>query len=200
MRFRTALKTVLDELGVAASSEQLEVMRAHFELLRKWSRKMSLTTVTNPREAARRHFGEAAFVHRELPETESAVDVGSGGGFPGLPFAVLRPQTRVILIESRLRKAAFLRAAARRCPNVVVAHCRIEFWEGRADWALLRAVNPSSVLPSLTGRARRIAFLGTTRPSVRGWTGQWGSRAVPWSDRGRLWLGATPCHSEECST
>lgn len=200
MRFREALETVLDELGVAASGEQIELMRGHFELLRKWSRKMSLTTVTNPRAAARRHFGEAAFVHRELPETGSVVDVGSGGGFPGLPFAVLRPEALVTLVESRLRKAAFLRAAARRCPNVAVAHCRIECWEGRAEWALLRAVNPSSVLHSLTGRAGRIAFLGTTCPEVRGWAGQWRSRAVPWSDRGKLWLRATPSRSEECST
>ena len=188
MTFRAALEGALGELGVEASASQMELMRAHFALLRKWNRRINLTAIRGPREAAYRHFGEAAFLHRELPEANSVVDVGSGGGFPGLPLAVLRPGTPVTLVESRLRKAAFLKEASRACPNVTVAHCRIEAWPGRADWAVLRAVAPESVLPALSGRSLHAAILGTESPP-EGAFGGWRTRKTPWSLRRRLWLG-----------
>lgn len=190
MTFRRALETALSELGVQASEPQLVALCRHFDLLAAWNRRINLTSVSTPREAAFRHFGESAFLHRELPQTASAVDVGSGGGFPGLPFAALRPETHVTLVESRLRKAAFLREASRGWPNVTVAHCRIGSWQGRAEWALLRAVAPQSVLPDLAGRADRIALLGTEVPRDRTFRG-WTSRRTPWSRRRRLWLGTS---------
>ena len=190
MTFRVALEGALSELGVGASQRQVEMMCKHFDLLRKWNRRINLTAVSEAREAAYRHFGESAFLHRELPEADSAVDVGSGGGFPGLPFAVLRPETHVTLVESKLRKAAFLREASRACPNVTVAHCRIQAWPGEADWALVRAVAPGSVLPALVGRASSVAILGTEPPSERCFRG-WRYRMTPWSLRRLLWLSAT---------
>ena len=187
MSFERALREALDELGLSPSSGQTDAMCRHFALMRAWGRRMNLTGLRDPREIARRHFGESAFLHRELPALAAAVDVGSGAGFPGLPFAVLRPDTPVTLVESRLRKAAFLREAARECPNVSVERCRIERWQGRAEWALVRAVAPATVLPRLRGRARRVAFLGTVRPPS-GAFGKWECRAMPWSERRRLWL------------
>ena len=189
MTFRAALERALGEIGVEASDRQFDMMCEHFGFLRKWNRRINLTAVSEAREAAYRHFGESAFLHRELPETGSAVDVGSGGGFPGLPFAILRPDTRVTLVESKMRKAAFLREASRACPNVTVAHCRIQSWSGGADWALVRAVAPESVLPALVGRASSVAILGTEPPPEGDFRG-WRSRVTPWSLRRLLWLSA----------
>ena len=186
MTFEACLEEVLGELGLAPSAAQMAHFCAHFELLEKWNRRINLTSVTDPLEAARRHFGEAAFLHRELPGMVSAVDVGSGGGFPGLPFAVLRPGTSVTLVDSKRKKASFLRVAAAHHPNVGVCAGRIEDWKGRAEWALIRAVRPANVLPALAGRAAAAAVLGTDCPPA-GPFGPWQGRRIPWSERGRLW-------------
>lgn len=186
MTFEESLDEVLAELGISPDAAQLAGLCEHFELLQKWNRRINLTAMTDPREAARRHFGEAAFLHRELPAMASAVDVGSGGGFPGMPFAVLRPDTDVTLVDSKHKKASFLRIAARAHANVSVCACRIENWSGRADWALIRAVAPATVLPALAGRASAVAVLGTDRPP-EGPFGPWLDRRMPWSDKRRLW-------------
>ena len=186
--FERALREALGELGVAASDGQLDQLCGHFALLQRWNRRMNLTGITDPAEIARRHFGESAFLHRELPALEALVDVGSGAGFPGLPVAILRPDASVTLVESRWRKAAFLREASRDATNVTVAGCRIADWPGRADWALVRAVAPERVLPDLEGRVSRVAILGTERPSG-GRFGCWRDRAAPWGTARRLWTG-----------
>lgn len=186
--FERALLEALGEIGVILSGDQLDRLCGHFALLQRWNSRMNLTGITDPAVVARRHFGESAFLHKELPSAGTLVDVGSGAGFPGLPVAILRPETSVTLVESKRRKAAFLREAARNARNVTVAGCRIADWAGTADWALVRAVAPSRILPDLEGRVSRVAILGTDRPAG-GPFGRWQQRAVPWSTARRLWTG-----------
>ena len=187
MTFERSLRQVLAELGVQATDAQVSRLLAHYSLLVRWNERINLTRVTDPVAAARRHYGEAAFLHRELPDAESFVDVGSGAGFPGVPVAVLRPGTPMSLVESTRKKAAFLREVTDGMANVQVFDGRIDAWTGSADWALMRAVNPAKVLPDLSGKVNRVAVLGTERPPV-GPFGGWHGRKVPWSDHGRLWL------------
>lgn len=187
MRFERSLRKVFAELGVRVTDAQIASLVEHHSLLVRWNERMNLTRVTDPGAAARRHYGEAAFLHRELPDAESFVDVGSGAGFPGVPVAVLRPGTAMSLVESTRKKAAFLKEVTHGMPNVDVFNGRIDSWTGSADWALLRAVNPAKVLPDLSGKVQRVAVLGTDQPPD-GSFGGWQGRELPWSIRGRLWL------------
>jgi 16S rRNA (guanine527-N7)-methyltransferase len=127
------------------------------------------------------------FLHRELPTIGSLVDVGSGAGFPGIPVAVLRPATHVTLVESKRKKASFLREATRGWSNVTIENCRIADWGGTARWALMRAVAPAAVLPDLRSRVARVAILGTDRPPNQPYSG-WEGQPTPWSKRRRLWV------------
>jgi 16S rRNA (guanine(527)-N(7))-methyltransferase RsmG len=148
MSISTLLASALRDLVapyVPLSGEQIAALSAHFELLLKWNRKMSLTTVTNPREAATRHYGESLFLaHRLTPG--SVVDIGSGAGFPGIPAAILRVDCHFDLVESNQRKAVFLREAVRNLPDVDVLAQRAEDVSGRYDWAVSRAVAIPQVL------------------------------------------------------
>ncbi len=189
MTFESALRGILDELCVEVSPSQFGHLCKHFRLLEHWNRRINLTSVRDPQEAARWHYGESAFLHRELPAAASLVDVGSGGGFPGIPVAVLRPGTDVTLLEPTRKKAAFLQEVSRELPNVTVEALRLADWTGTADWALVRAVAPTSVLPDLAGRVAGVAVLSTQRPSD-GIFGRWELRRLPWGERRRLWLSA----------
>ena len=89
-------------------------IEAHVRLLLAWNAAINLTAVRDPVEIARRHVVDSLAGARELRRLgiRSFVDLGSGGGFPGLPLAAALPTDRALLVDSVRKKAAFLEAAA----------------------------------------------------------------------------------------
>ena len=98
-------------------------------LLQKWNRVYNLTAVRDEDRIVTHHLLDALAV---LPHLRGAslVDIGSGGGFPGIPLALARPEWRVTLVEANQKKASFLRQAAieLRLSNVSVQNVRAEAW------------------------------------------------------------------------
>lgn len=125
--------------------EQLRKTSIYIDILAKWNSKMNLTAVREPREMITRHFGESFFAASHLIGPEwagTAIDVGSGAGFPGLPLAMYATQARVTLIESQAKKATFLNEVifALEQENVKVFRGRAEDFSGAAEVVTLRAV------------------------------------------------------------
>lgn len=128
------------------SPGQIAQTATYLNLLLKWNAKMNLTAVRIPEEIVARHFGESFFAARHLLSRDSrprsAIDVGSGAGFPGLPMKIWSPRLGLTLIESNGRKATFLREVSRalNLSGVKVVSKRAEDVEARADILTLRAV------------------------------------------------------------
>lgn len=150
------------------SNGQLQLVSAHIELLLKWNSRLNLTAVRNPEEIVTRHFGESLFAAGELlksPRPSSAIDIGSGAGFPGLPLKIVAPDVKLTLVESNQKKSTFLREAVRvlGLPDVNVFTDRAEKLTTKADLVTLRAVERfQSVLPiaeRLTATNGRIGLL-----------------------------------------
>jgi 16S rRNA (guanine527-N7)-methyltransferase len=128
-----------------------------------------LTSVHDPEEARRVHL-DGALVALPLLGDGPVVDVGSGGGSPGLPLAVARPDLRFDLLEANAKKCAFLREAAAEIPNVEVVQARAEDHargEGRDAYgtALARALAQPPVavewcLPLVAPGGRLVLFAG----------------------------------------
>ena len=109
-----SLETQLAQ-GVAALGLQLPMgaqarLLNYIALLQKWNRVHNLTAVREPRKMVSYHLLDCLAVLPHL-EAGALLDVGSGAGFPGIPLAIARPASKVTLLDSNHKKAAFLRQA-----------------------------------------------------------------------------------------
>ena len=99
----------LKDYGVATSARLCDQVRIYIDLLLRWNQKTSLTTVTDPAEILRFHFGESLLAVELVPIRHGRLaDVGSGAGFPAVPIRMVAEALHVILIESNQKKATFL--------------------------------------------------------------------------------------------
>ena len=119
----------LKDYGVATSARLCDQVRIYIDLLLRWNQKTSLTTVTDPAEILRFHFGESLLAVELVPIRHGRLaDVGSGAGFPAVPIRMVAEALHVILIESNQKKATFLAEIIRelQLQNVEVRRSRME--------------------------------------------------------------------------
>ena len=100
------------EAGVSLTGEQLDRFETYYQELALWNQRVNLTSITGYQEVQVGHFLDSLTVFLAAPESLSSssrvVDVGAGGGFPGLPLKLAFPGIHLVLLESVGKKAAFL--------------------------------------------------------------------------------------------
>ncbi len=107
------------------SRETERRLDTYVDVLMRWQNKLNLIAPSTVRELWTRHVGDSLQLLPLAPEARTWVDFGSGGGFPGMPIACAladEPGTKVHLIESNGKKAAFLREAVRAAGVAAVIH------------------------------------------------------------------------------
>jgi 16S rRNA (guanine527-N7)-methyltransferase len=126
-----------------------------------------LTSIRDPGDARRVHVDESLAALDAVQRFEGPiVDVGSGGGAPGIPLASALPDRDVTLLEANGRKCAFLREAAREFPNVTVVQGRAEEQEtDRFGVAIAKALAPPPVaaewcLPLVAPGGAAVLYVG----------------------------------------
>ncbi|MGH8382829.1 16S rRNA (guanine(527)-N(7))-methyltransferase RsmG [Pseudomonas sp.] len=121
------LSTGARQLGVELSEAQHAQLLAYLALLIKWNKAYNLTAVRNPDEMVSRHLLDSLsvmpFIH-----SERWLDVGSGGGMPGIPLAILHPEKQVTVLDSNGKKTRFLTQVKLelKLENLTVIHKRVE--------------------------------------------------------------------------
>ncbi len=113
--FLKAVEAHREEFGVSFGGEALEVLGNYYEFLISRNDVLHLVAPCSPEEFAVRHILESLFISNLIPNGVPVADVGSGGGLPGIPLAIARDDIRVILIESKAKKASFLDDAIKEC-------------------------------------------------------------------------------------
>jgi 16S rRNA (guanine527-N7)-methyltransferase len=98
------------ELGLTIGAGQAEQFMRYLAHLMEWNKTINLTAIIDPKEIIIKHFVDslAALVATSFPNNGVVLDVGSGGGFPGLPLKIVRSDMRLVLIEPVLKKCSFL--------------------------------------------------------------------------------------------
>lgn len=141
------IESELAPYGAVVSRAQAKAIRTYIELLLRWNRKLSLTTVTDVTEILRFHIGESIFATTlGLTNKSRLADVGSGAGLPGIPLAIFLNEMDVILIEANVKKASFLAEVGRALGlrNIRVVRHRFEdevdSVNSRVDFVAARAL------------------------------------------------------------
>ena len=100
-------------LGITLTPAQMDSFETYFKELTDWNTRVNLTAIVEYKDVQIKHFLDSLTVAlalpKPLPSGYKLIDVGSGGGFPGLPLKIVFPQIHLVLLEATNKKAAFLR-------------------------------------------------------------------------------------------
>ncbi len=147
----TALAAGLAELRIELSAEQQQKLLAFRDLLLKWNKTYNLTALRDPAQAISHHLLDSLAI---LPHVGSGnlLDVGSGGGLPGIPLAIARPELPVSMVDTVQKKTTFLQQAVIELAlrNVSVHHARVEEMQGQYAQISSRAFAEIGLFISLT--------------------------------------------------
>ena len=98
------------ELGLTIENSHAEQLVRYLAHLIEWNKTINLTAIIDPREIIIKHFVDslAALVATSFPQNGVVLDVGSGGGFPGIPLKIMRSDLQMVLVEPVQKKCSFL--------------------------------------------------------------------------------------------
>ena len=187
---RARLVAAAQTLSLALTDAQLDQLLAYMDWLAKWNKVYNLTSLRDPAEMLSHHLIDSLTAVRPLQLHVQALpaqagsaplrvlDVGSGGGLPGVVLAICLPQLQVTCVDTVSKKAAFIQqvAAALRLPNLKGLHARVESIDGGFDvvtsrafaslvdfttWSV-KALKPGAVWMAMKGKhpAEELAALG----------------------------------------
>ena len=140
------------KLGIELDEGVSALFSIHaFELI-KWNLKINLTSITHPRDIAIKHFLDSLAPAQFIPDEGRLLDIGSGGGFPGLPLKILKPSLSVLLIDGVRKKVNFLKHVLRtlRLENTEALQIRAENLLQEPEFAYPFDVIISRALSDLT--------------------------------------------------
>jgi len=180
--FRAALNSGLAELGISLPEMVLQKSADLYALLLEWNRVHNLTRISEPAEAAHRHFVESwapLLLPGVFDGVSSVADIGSGAGFPGLPLALARPDISFSLVEKAPKKAAYLSfaAASLGLDNISVRCADARKISDRFDLVTFRALTSDDrfideMTSLLVPGGRLLLFLGPSQKSPCGFSGE----------------------------
>ncbi len=155
---------------VQVGSEEVGKFSIHAEELIKWNSKTNLTAITDPFEVAVKHFLDSLAPARMIPAGSSMLDMGSGGGFPGIPLKIILPSLSVSMVDSSRKKISFLKHVIRTLglEGIDACQARVENLsenKERFDVVICRAFSSlnkfiESALPVLAENGIMIALKG----------------------------------------
>jgi 16S rRNA (guanine527-N7)-methyltransferase len=96
-------------MGIHISQEQAEQISLYCNEMLFWNKKINLTAITKPLDVAVRHVLDSILPSRIIPPGASVLDIGSGGGIPGIILKIIKPEIKMTLIDASRKKITFLK-------------------------------------------------------------------------------------------
>lgn len=164
--------------GISLEEKQLGIFERYKELLVEWNDRIDITAITDEIGIEEKHFLDSLSVFRNLPACRGlhVIDIGTGGGFPGIPMKIYDPSLHMTLFDSLQKRILFLQEVIKTCSltNTEAIHGRaeeffhLESYRDRFDVAVSRAVAPFATLLEYCLPAVRVGgvFLAMKGPSI----------------------------------
>ncbi|MFH1154641.1 MAG: 16S rRNA (guanine(527)-N(7))-methyltransferase RsmG [Pseudomonadota bacterium] len=148
------------DFGVDLSPSQADQMAYHASEMTRWNKKTNITAIVNPLEMAIKHYVDSLAIVRDLPLGARLLDIGSGGGFPGFPLKVARPDIRAVLIDASRKRISFIKSVigSLQMTGIDAVHARAEDLACDPEYLSSFDIVTSRALSSLD------AFSGMARP------------------------------------
>jgi 16S rRNA (guanine527-N7)-methyltransferase len=173
-------------LGITVTPQQAEAFARHAAELQHWNRRINLTAIKDAQEIALKHFVDSLAPANDLPPEASMLDMGSGGGFPGIPLKVIRPDLCLTLIDASRKKVTFLRYIIRilKLTQIQALHIRSDDLAVDPDHARAYEVIVCRAFASLPDFIAAAKPLLAERGILIALKGRWASQQEPWEGRG----------------
>lgn len=151
---RDTLRRGIDSLALTLGEDKEERLLAFLDLLGKWNRAYNLTAVRDPHEMVARHLLDSLSIAPWVTAPR-VLDVGSGGGLPGIPLAILEPERCFELLDSNGKKTRFLMQCKLELglDNLTVHHSRAEDFQPAQRFELITS-------RAFTGLANMVTWCG----------------------------------------
>ena len=150
------LKSGLQQLGIPFTDPLLQSFEEYMKTVLFWNQKVNLTAITDPEEFVVKHFLDSLAICGDpaIEKADHILDMGTGGGFPGIPLALIYPDKRFLLVDSLKKRIAFLQEVTEHLglSNVTAIQGRAEdlaknpAYREKFDLCVSRAVAKLSVL------------------------------------------------------
>lgn len=188
------LRAGASALGVALSDRQADQLLAYGTLMLKWNKVYNLTALRDPASVLTHHLLDSlaavAPLQREWAGKGKLLDVGSGGGLPGVVIAIMRPDLDVSCLDAVAKKAAFVQqvSAELELPNLRGLHARVELLDGSYEVISSRAF---ASLPDFFNGSMKLLAPGGIWLAMKG--------KVPGDELAALPSGVSVFHVEQLS-
>ena len=134
----------IKELGIEATTKQLNQLEKFYNLLVEWNKKINLTRIIEKDEVYLKHFYDSLTIVKEidLNKIDTLCDVGTGAGFPGIVLKIFYPNLKITLVDSLLKRVKYLNEVikALQLENITAIHTRAEDLHEKYDIVTARAV------------------------------------------------------------
>lgn len=157
------------ELGIKVEKDQAQKLLSYLVALLKWNKAFNLTAITNEQDALDLHLLDSVSISPFIEPFDSLLDVGTGGGLPGIPLAILNPAKQFSLLDTNSKKTRFLKQMVYELglDNVEVIHSRVQDFEKESGYACILSRAFASIEDMVTWTRHLIK----TEPAEN--SGQW---------------------------
>ena len=157
MKLRNRLEQGLVDINLALQDSQVTQLLDYLALLGKWNKSYNLTAITDPQKMLYYHVLDSLAIIDWVSSYQSALDVGSGAGLPGVPLAIALPNSDWTLLDSNGKKTRFLQQVLAICAihNAVVVKSRVEDYHAAEPFDII----VSRAFASLSNFADSVAHL-----------------------------------------
>ncbi|MCB2313141.1 16S rRNA (guanine(527)-N(7))-methyltransferase RsmG [Clostridium tagluense] len=156
MKYFDIMNTSSNNEGLEFNEKKYEQFMRYKDLIQEWNEKVNLTAIKEDEEIVKKHFIDSikVFKFKELKSAKNIIDIGTGGGFPGIPMNLIKPEINIVLLDSLNKRINFLNEVIKelQLKNIKAIHGRAEDfaqekqYREKFDVAVSRAVANLTVL------------------------------------------------------